>query len=162
MSGKFTELSSFGAPRTPFRIAPAVVILDLFPLKMSFQFNAALNLLGRQEVPAMIDLYPADGAQVGDVGVQIVVQVLDQDDNVVDIAGASALKIKFLKPDGTALDKTAVLYSDGTDGKIVYTTLTGDLDQAGLYQLQGKLNLNSTPKSTRLGALVVAANVDNA
>ena len=161
MSGHLSGPSDIGLPRRPFRIAPAAIIINNFALEASFIFEAALDLLSRQEPPTMVDLYPADGAQVGDVGVALVVQVLDQNGNVINIAGAASLTIKLLAPDGTSADKVASLYSDGRDGKMVYVTQSGDLAQAGLYQVQGKLTLNGTPKSTRLAGLTVAVNVDN-
>lgn len=161
MTGTYSGPSSLALPIRPFRIVPAAVVANLFPLEMSLTFNAALRLLSRQEPPPMPQLYPADGAQVGDLGIQLIVQVLDQDGAVIDIGAATTMKIKLLKPDGAAVDKTALLYSDGRDGKMVYTTISGDLNQAGLYQLQGKLTLNGTAKSTRLATLIVAVNVDN-
>lgn len=161
MSGTFSEPSSLSLPIRPFRFVPAATVANLFPLKMSLTFNAALPLLSRQEPLPMTDLYPEDGAQVGDVGLQIIVQVLDQNGAVIDIGGAVALKIKLLKPDGTTLDKTASFLTDGSDGKIYYTTIVGDLNQAGLWQVQGKLTLDGTAKSTRLAGMIVAENVDN-
>lgn len=109
----------------------------------------------------MTDLYPPDGAQVGDVGVKIIVQVLDQEGEIIDIGGATGLKIKLQKPDGTSADKTAVLLSDGSDGKMYYASVSGDLDQAGLFLVQGKITLGATPKSTRVATMTVALNVDN-
>lgn len=161
MSGTFTEPSSLALPIRPFRIVPPAVVANLFSLELSLEFNVALEILSRQEPPAMTDLYPPDGAQVGDVGVKIVVQVLDQDGEIIDIGGATGLKIKLQKPDGTAVDKTALLFSDGSDGKMYYATVSGDLDQAGLFLVQGKLTLGGTPKSTRVAGMTVAINVDN-
>lgn len=161
MSGTYSEPSSLSLPIRPFRIVPQPVVANVFALKISLTFNAVLELLSRQEPPPMTELYPADGAQVGDVGIQIIVQVIDQDGDILDIGDASALKIKLQKPDGTAVDKGAALLTDGSDGKMYYTTQTNDLDQAGIWQVQGKLTLSGTPKSTRVASMVVAANVDN-
>lgn len=101
-------------------------------------------------------------AQVDDVGVQLVVQVVDQSGAVIDVSSATALKIKLGYPDRiTTADKTASLFTDGTDGKIVYATIAGDLSQDGLYYIQGEVTLSGAPVSTRKGTLQVFSNVDN-
>ena len=35
--------------------------------------------------------------------------------------------------------KTAVLVNTGTDGKMKYTTIAGDLDESGVLQLQARV-----------------------
>jgi len=74
---------------------------------------------------------------VNDVGTQFVVTIVDCDDVAVDISAFTPLQITFAKPDGTTVVQTASFYTDGTDGKIYYTTIAGDIDTAGTWQLQG-------------------------
>ena len=74
---------------------------------------------------------------VGDVGSQLVVVVVDQDDVVVDISGATQKTIYITKPDGTVLTKTASFDTDGTDGALLYSTLAGDFSVKGTYRIQG-------------------------
>lgn len=100
--------------------------------------------------------------QVGDVGVQLIVQFLDAQGGILDMSTATALVIKIGKPDGTTEDKAAALLTDGRDGKVVYATVADDLDQAGTYNIQGKADVSGGLKSTALGAFEVVANVDDA
>lgn len=68
-------------------------------------------------------------------------------ETVLDISGATSMKIIFKKPDLSSLTVNASLYSDGTDGKIVYSTTgdpaakTGDLDQTGEWEISGRVTL---------------------
>ncbi len=74
---------------------------------------------------------------VDDIGTIFTVTIVDQDDAVVDISLYSPKQLIFTKPDGTRVEQTASFTTDGTDGKIQYTSESGDLDQPGLWQLQG-------------------------
>lgn len=73
---------------------------------------------------------------LNDVGT--IFEVTLQDANgIFPISGATVLQISFLKADlVTVLVKAAVLTTDGSDGKLNYTALAGDLDQLGDWQLQ--------------------------
>lgn len=99
--------------------------------------------------------------QVGDTGLQLIYQFVDQNLNPINLVGASALKLKILYPDATTVDKTAAFFTNGTDGKIVYTTLSNDLAQAGLCKLQGKYTLGGQTLSGQEVDLEVLPNVDN-
>ncbi len=76
----------------------------------------------------------------GDIGTIFRITVYDGS-STVDVSGATSKEILFLKPDATTLTKTAAFYTDGTDGIIQYTTITGDLDTVGGWQLQAKVTL---------------------
>jgi len=68
--------------------------------------------------------------------------IKDQDGVIVDISTAT-IKMVFRKPSGAAVLKTAVLTGDGTDGEMEYTALTTDLDQAGQWQRQSKVQIGT-------------------
>ena len=53
----------------------------------------------------------------------------------ISIAGASTLQIKFRKPSGTVITRTATAVS-GSDTSITYTTVAGDLDEVGIFCVQ--------------------------
>lgn len=95
---------------------------------------------------------------VNDVGTQLVVTVLD-DGAVVDISTATEIYILLRKPDGVTYTKTASLYSDGTDGKMEYTTEADDLNAAGNYKIQGKVVLGGGTYFTSLGTFKVHCNL---
>lgn len=60
---------------------------------------------------------------------------------VVDISGAITLEYIFIDPAGVRTTKTAALLTDGTDGKVVYATQSGDLHTAGIWKIQVKVEL---------------------
>lgn len=81
----------------------------------------------------------------GDIGTTFMVTIKDENDTVKDISAYTTRQLLFRKPDGsTVLTKTASFYTDGTDGKIYYTTVSGDLDTVGIWRLQAYLHNGST------------------
>ena len=73
---------------------------------------------------------------VGDTGVEITL------DCGIDVSLAHNIKINVLKPKGSEVQWSAVLHqTDNT--KIVYTTVSDDLDESGEYKLQAHLTLGS-------------------
>ena len=55
----------------------------------------------------------------------------------VDIPTATGLSLEVRKPSGALVSLPGLLYGDGTDGKMKYTTVAGDLDEVGNYEMQG-------------------------
>jgi hypothetical protein len=78
----------------------------------------------------------------GDIGTKLLVTVKDCG-TVVDISTAIVLSIFIKKPDGVTLNRNGTLETDGTDGKMYYITIAGDLDIAGSYKIQSKIQLAS-------------------
>ena len=77
--------------------------------------------------------------QINAIGVAIIVTVVE-DDAAVDLSTVTTKELVFLKPDGTSSTKTASFTnSPGSDGKIQYVTQSGDLDQAGIWTVQGSV-----------------------
>ena len=93
-----------------------------------------------------------------DIGTKLLVTVTD-DGSAVDISSASSLQILIKKPDGTLLTRTAVLDSSGSDGKMYYITVSGDLDAAGHYKLQGKVVLSAGTFYTSISTFKVHCNL---
>ena len=85
---------------------------------------------------------------VGDIGAVFEVTVRDQDDAVINIAAATVLGMTLRKPNGTLLEKTAVLSTNGTDGKLRYTAIAGDLNLAGRWQLSASVTIGASTKFT--------------
>jgi hypothetical protein len=69
----------------------------------------------------------------GDIGTVIIL------DTGVDLSGAVSSSIKYKKPNGTTGEWTATTSTT----EIRYTTLAGDIDQAGDWELQGYVDLGS-------------------
>lgn len=94
----------------------------------------------------------------GDIGTKLLVTVTD-DGSVVDISSASSLSIFIRKPNGTILTRTGVLETDGTDGKMYYITVSGDLDKAGNYKIQGQVVLPAGSYYTSTATFKVHCNL---
>ena len=62
---------------------------------------------------------------------------IKEDGVAVDVSAASTKQLKFKRPDGSSFTKTATFVTDGTDGKIQYVTVDGDLNMAGAWTQQG-------------------------
>lgn len=93
-----------------------------------------------------------------DVAVQFVLTI--QEDSVaVDVSGATTKEITIQKPSGTSTDYTASFFTDGTEGKIYYTSVLGDLDESGLYKIQGKVILSGGTYRTNIKKFKVRDNI---
>ena len=57
------------------------------------------------------------------------------------------------------MTKTAVFNSDGTDGKIYYTIVSGDFDEAGTYKIQGKVVISDGTFYTDIQSFKVHRNL---
>lgn len=86
-------------------------------------------------------------AQVNDIGTIFRATIYDTTSTgsnvIADISDASILKFIFRKPDGTTFERSANFTNDGTDGLIEYTTVNGDLSQAGSWMLQAYVQTTS-------------------
>lgn len=79
------------------------------------------------------------GIHVGDT-VTFVLTVTDVVTSaIIPITGFTTLEMTFTRPDdaGTTFVVNASLLTDGSDGKMEYTTLTTDLNMPGRWQVQG-------------------------
>jgi hypothetical protein len=75
---------------------------------------------------------------VNDIGTDFRVTIVDNN-TAVDISSATSKTITFQKPNGVSVEKTATFVTDGSDGKIRYITVDGDLDDGGTWKIQGKV-----------------------
>lgn len=62
-------------------------------------------------------------------------------DNLVpfDVSGATAMSVLMKKPDGQVLTRTAILLTDGTDGKIYYDVVAADLNDSGKWYFRAEV-----------------------
>lgn len=75
----------------------------------------------------------------GAVGVVIEYTVLDSSGQPLNISAASSKKLIFRKPDRVILEKNADFVTDGSDGKLKYTTVEGDLVPHGNWRAQADI-----------------------
>ena len=100
----------------------------------------------------------ASEIHVGDIGTILRITVYDGTD-IVDVSNVDSMTIYLQKPTGATLTKTAVYYTDGTDGIIQYVTESGDLDQAGTWQIQAKIDFGSDVFNTSIEKFKVLRNL---
>jgi hypothetical protein len=84
---------------------------------------------------------PTCGVETSDIQKDAIGAIIEltiqQKGSIINISSASATKqIILKKPDNTKLTKTASFTTDGTDGKLQYITIAGDIDQIGDWQAQ--------------------------
>lgn len=77
-----------------------------------------------------------DEVHLNDVGTIFRMTLVDSDGAAIDLSSTTQKQLIFKKPSGATLTKTAVFYTDGTDGKIQYTSQAGDLNELGEWQWQ--------------------------
>jgi len=65
----------------------------------------------------------------------------------LDLTGASDLKLIFKAPSGVRFERPAIYDTDGSDGKIKYFTVDGDLNEVGTWRLQAYIVLGGTWRS---------------
>ena len=97
-----------------------------------------------------------------DIGTIIRLTITQTSDNAVldGLESASTKQIFIKKPSGTVLEKTASYYTDGTDGIIQYTTISGDLDEVGEYEVQGYVVIGSAEYRTETKRMEVNKALD--
>jgi hypothetical protein len=100
----------------------------------------------------------ASQMHVNDVGNTLVGTVLD-DGEVVDISSATSIEMILKKPDQTTVTKTAVFSTNGTDGQMAYTVVSGDLDQSGNYKIQGKVEIAGSTFYSNISTFKVYCNI---
>ena len=83
---------------------------------------------------------PANEVHKNDIGTVFKVTIKDSA-AVVNVSTATTKQIILKKPSGTKLTKEASFFTDGSDGIITYTTLSGDLSEEGMWKLQGYIVL---------------------
>ena len=88
-------------------------------------------------------------AHVNDIGTVFRITVFDTTSTgattAADISTATSQIFYFRSPSGTSFTRSAVFSTDGSDGKIEYATVDGDLSSPGTWEIQAKI---ATPVGT--------------
>ena len=104
-----------------------------------------------------------EDVHLGDIGTAFTVTITDKQANgttiVADISSATLKQLVFKKPNGNKLTKTAAFVTDGTDGKITYTTISGDIDIIGTWKLQGIITIGSNIFNSEIKSFKVNRNL---
>ncbi len=99
---------------------------------------------------------------VGDIGTLFIVTILDESGDIVNLTAATELEITFKNSRGQNLVVAmpdVSLYTDGLDGKIKYTTVSGDIPYAGTYYIQGRIVTLNTEYHSTIDSFTVEANL---
>ena len=87
--------------------------------------------------------------QLGAVGhileVELLTRAANGSTSARDVSGATLVEFWFHKPSGKTVKKTGALSGAGTDGKVRYTTVAGDLDESGEWEGQAKVTEGASP-----------------
>ncbi|NDD83226.1 hypothetical protein EBZ38_02965 [bacterium] len=100
----------------------------------------------------------ASEIHVNDVGTRFLATIKDNGE-IVNISNASILSMIFKKPSDNVFYRSGTLYTNGADGKVYYDTIAGDLDEPGLYKLQGRVSLPSGTYYTDIYSFEVSCNL---
>lgn len=73
----------------------------------------------------------------GDIGTIFRLTITDTSGTAIDVSTAATKYIYFQDPTSAKVQKTAVFTTNGSDGKIQYTSVSGDIDMVGTWQVQG-------------------------
>lgn len=96
--------------------------------------------------------------QITDVGVVVELTITDGTD-AIDLSSASTMEIVIRGPTSASITKTATFTTDGTDGKIRFTTGVADFVQTGNYQIQGHIIDTGQDWTTSLVTVLVGPNL---
>jgi hypothetical protein len=86
---------------------------------------------------------PEVGIKIGDIGTLIRITIKDQAGVVINLSNASEKVIKFRSPEQVTYEKTSAFTTDGSDGKIEYELVAGDIIVAGEWRVQCTIALPS-------------------
>ena len=94
-----------------------------------------------------------------DIGTLFKVTVQDGT-TAVDVSTATTKQLLFKKPDGTVLTKTAGFFTDGTEGIITYSSISGDLNLIGLWTIQAFIIISAKEFHSDIARFRVHRNVE--
>jgi hypothetical protein len=100
-------------------------------------------------------LVSVGSARLNDEGTAIQATVLDCGQVPPGFASATVKTIKWKKPSGAVESRTASFVTDGSDGKIRYLTVAGDLDEIGTWEYQAYIELAGRKFHTSILAFTV-------
>jgi len=90
------------------------------------------------------------------IGCNIDIQVVDDDTGeAIDVSSAGTKTVKIKGPLAASKSKTGAFIDDGSDGWVRYTTIDADLDEIGVWQVQGYFVISGENFHTEIGTFNV-------
>lgn len=99
--------------------------------------------------------------QAGTVGLMVIYEVQDSTGAARDISSFTTTELIFKQPDGAVVTKAATFQTDGTDGKLTYETVAGDLALAGSWRVQAHLANVSYDEFTEVSLFHLSKNLED-
>jgi len=97
---------------------------------------------------------------VGDVGTIIRLTITEDDGSTaIDVSTATTKKFYFQKRDGTKLAVDAEFNTTGADGKLKYTTVAGNIDVVGVWQVQAYVEIGAAKYYSTKARFAVMSNL---
>jgi len=97
-----------------------------------------------------ITIEPIRGVMVGSFGQTITLIVVDEDGVVQDVSGYTDITVISRSPyDLKTVTSSGSYTSDGTDGSITYSYVSGDIDRSGDWKVQAEFSTASETFKTR-------------
>lgn len=96
---------------------------------------------------------------LNDIGTSFNVTVYNETDTIVNLSGALVTNLLFTQPDNVLITKSGELINDGVSGVMRYVTISGDLSQIGIWQIQGYVELGSSAMYTNVSSFRVYNNL---
>jgi hypothetical protein len=96
---------------------------------------------------------------VGDYGTHFIATVKDPAGIVIDVSESTNITFTYKKHDKTTIEKTGTFNTDGKDGKVLYVTQAGDIDQAGTWNVQVTLLFPDGGWSSSIASFTVEKNL---
>ena len=93
---------------------------------------------------------------VNDIGTIVEATIKDGAGVVVNLSGATVLRFKLIRPDNNIIERTASLSTDGTDGKMRYTSITGDFNVSGEWRVIGYVEIGSAKWHTSSDTVTIS------
>ena len=100
----------------------------------------------------------ANEIHLNDVGTVFEATIMDGT-SVVDISAATTKQLIFRGPNGVSKTKSAVFTTNGTDGKLKYTTVANDLDPVGQWSWQAYVVLAAGAWHSDVAEFIVYENL---
>jgi len=98
--------------------------------------------------------------KVEDLGTKLQVALEDPCSGaVINISLATVKQIIVVRPDGTVITRDASFLSDGSDGVIYITSIAGDFNTDGTYQIQAYVVTPTWQGHSGIGEFEVTSNL---
>lgn len=114
------------------------------------------SILNKQRILIMSD--SLSEIHVDDIGTVFRCTMYD-DSTLVDLSDSTSLLLTLKDPNGNLYTKTAELYTDGSDGILQYTSVSGDINVVGKWSIQAKIITSNGQWNSNISNFMVYDNL---